>query len=63
MLAELLLIDGRLNNTKEKREDLLIKALFLFEYAEKNSISYSEERIKMINSIRNVQAVINTRTQ
>jgi hypothetical protein len=52
MLAELLLIDGRLNNTNERRNDLLSKSLFLFEFAEKNSQTYSEERLTKIRSIQ-----------
>ncbi|HOO83719.1 MAG TPA: hypothetical protein PLS94_04085 [Prolixibacteraceae bacterium] len=53
MLAELLLIDGNMKRSTKQRKNLLAKALFLFEYAEQNSNTYSEERLNKITSLKN----------
>jgi hypothetical protein len=52
MLGILLLTDSKLNHTSNLRSNLLTKALFLLEYAENNSNSYSMERLDQITWIK-----------
>ena len=52
ILAELLYIDGQLCEFEEKRHDLFMKALYFYEFVEKNGNTFSEDRLNKIAEIK-----------